>query len=235
MLQTLHTKQLIKSPSPMGSTQQFLDIEQIKDGVVMMKNGSLRSVLMVSSINFELKSLEEQDAIIAYYQDFLNSLDFPIQIFISSRKVNLKNYIEGLREVAQRQTNELLRLQTDDYISYISNLVTVTDIVNKTFYIVIPFSPVENQKSGIINKIFELFAPSKAATENKINFEVYKDQLWQRVEHVQYGLNGAGIRMIPLNTQELIELYYSLYNPKPVEKLGIAPVEQMAVNTSMYA
>ena len=235
MFQSLHAKQLIKSPSNMASTQQFLDIEQIKDGVVIMKNGSLRAILMVSSINFELKSLEEQDAIIAYYQDFLNSLDFPIQIFVSSRKVNLKNYIESLREIAQRQTNELLRLQTEDYIGYVANLVAVTDIVNKVFYIIVPFSPVENQKGGIINKAFELFAPSKAATENKVNFEVYKDQLWQRVEHVQYGLNGAGVRMIPLNTQELIELYYSLYNPKPVEKLGIAPVEQMAINTSLYA
>jgi len=235
MSEFLHSKKLIKNDSSAGSTQRFLDIEQIKDGAVILRNGSLRSVLMVSSINFDLKSLEEQDAIIAYYQDFLNSLDFPVQIFISSRKVNLKNYIEGLKEVCQQQTNELLRLQTEEYISYISNLVTVTDIVNKTFYIIIPFSPSENQKSGFINKAFEIFAPSKATTQDKANFELYKDQLWQRVEHVQYGLNGAGVRMIPLNTQELIELYYSLYNPRPMEKLGIAPVEKMAVNTSMYA
>lgn len=235
MSEFLHSKKLVKSDTSAGSTQQFLDIEQVKDGVVVLRNGSLRAVLMVSSINFDLKSLEEQDAIIAYYQDFLNSLDFPVQIFISSRKVNLKNYIESLKEICQQQTNELLRLQTEEYMSYVSNLVTVTDIVNKTFYIIIPFSPSENQKSGIINKALEIFAPSKASIQDKANFELYKDQLWQRVEHVQYGLNGAGVRMIPLNTQELIELYYSLYNPHPMEKLGIAPVEKMAVNTSMYA
>ena len=234
MPEVLHSKKLVKNKSQTVSTQSFLDIEEIKDGVVVLKNGSLRAVLMVSSINFDLKASEEQDAIIGTYQNFLNSLDFPIQIFISSRKTNLKPYVENLKRLSREQTNELLHLQMEDYIKYITDLTSKIDIVSKYFYIVVPFSPVESKKSSVKSRFVEFFAPKTTGQENKANFEIYKDQLWQRVEHIQYGLNGAGVRMVPLNTQELIELYYSLYNPGPVEKLGIAPVEEMAVNTSLY-
>jgi hypothetical protein len=233
--ESLHSSKLVKNKKTGQSTQSFLDIEQIKDGVVILKNGALRAVLMVSSINFDLKSADEQDAIIGYYQNFLNSLDFPVQIFINSRKVNLANYIKDLRILIQEQTNELLRLQMEDYINYITYITKETDIVNKKFYIVIPFSPVENKKSGIKEKIFELLSPkSTIRAKDKKSFEVYKDQLWQRVEHVQYGLNGVGIRMVALSTQELIELYYSVYNPREKERLGVASVEELAVNTSRF-
>ncbi|MBD3245184.1 MAG: hypothetical protein GF335_04285 [Candidatus Moranbacteria bacterium] len=235
MTEKLHSKDLIKNKKKSESTQKFLDIEEIKDGIVILKNGALRMVLMVSSINFELKSIEEQDAIISYYQNFLNSLDFPVQIQINSRKVNLNNYIAKLQKLSREQTNELLHLQMEDYIEYISNIGKMTDIVNKNFYIVVPFSPVENQKGTITQRIFEIFTPKRTIlSQNKKQFEVYKDQIWQRIEHIQYGLNGIGVRMIPLNTQELIELYYSIYNPDPIEKLGMAPVEKIAINTSLY-
>ncbi|MBD3238310.1 MAG: hypothetical protein GF332_01560 [Candidatus Moranbacteria bacterium] len=235
MPESLHSKKLIKQKNKAASTQQFLDIEEIKDGVVILKNGSMRMVLMVSSINFDLKSSEEQDAIVAYYQNFLNSLDFPVQIFISSRKVNLTNYVNSLKTLSREQPNELLRLQMQDYIKYITNISTMSDIVNKNFYIVVPFSPSENQKSTITEKIYAIISPRQAVQKQaKKNFEVYKEQIYQRAQHVQYGLNGAGVRMIPLNTQELIELYYSLYNPDPVERTGMAPVESLAVNTSLY-
>ena len=234
MPDSLHSKGLIKNKAGFSSTQGFLDIEEIKDGVVVLKNGSLRTVLMVSSINFDLKASEEQDAIIGTYQNFLNSLDFPLQIFISSRKINLKYYIENLKTLSKEQVNELLHLQMEDYIKYIADLTTKIDIVNKYFYVVVPFSPIENKKSGLKDRFVEMFAPKNAEKENKASFEIYKDQLWQRVEHVQYGLNGAGIKMVPLNTQELIELYYSIYNPGATESVGLAPVEEMAVNTSLY-
>lgn len=233
MEESLNNKSLVKEGAPTKSTQQFLDIEQIKDGVVVLKNGALRSVLMVSSINFDLKSIDEQDAIIYQYQSFLNSLDFPIQILISSRRINLKKYIASLKEISRKQTNEQLHLQTESYIQYISSMITVTNIVNKTFYIVVPFSPVENKKSSISEKFFEIFAPKKIEeAEDQKGFEVYKNQLWQRVEQVQYGLSGAGIRMVALGTQELIELYYSMYNPGSIEKLELAPVEDLAITTS---
>ena len=230
----LHSSALVKNKTKQGSTQSFLDIEQIRDGIILLKNGALRAVLMVSSINFDLKATEEQDSIVSVYQSFLNSLDFPLQIFISSRKINLKYYLEDLRSKTKEQTNELLRFQMEEYIKYIAELASKTNIISKYFYVVVPFSPSENQKGKVTDKIFEVFAPKNKAKEDQANFEVYKDQLWQRVEHVQYGLSNAGVRMVPLNTQELIELYYSLYNPGPVEKLDLAPVESMALNTSLY-
>ncbi len=236
MDQSLHSKNLIKENKQTGSTQQFLDIEEIKDGVVILKNGALRAVLMVSSINFDLKSSDEQDAIIYQYQSFLNSLDFPVQIFISSRKINLKHYIDELKSLSREQTNELLHLQMEDYIQYISNMAATINIVNKSFYIVVPFSPSENQKSKLKDHIFEIFSPEKATKKKrKESLEVYKDQLWQRVDLIQNGLTGTGLRLAILNTQELIELYYAIYNPGPIEKLELAPIEGMAVNTSLYA
>lgn len=228
----LHDSKLVKGPHKPPPTQQFLDIEEIRDGVVVLKNGGLRGILMASSINFDLKSTDEQDAIISYYQSFLNSLDFPVQITISSRRVNLKHYLEDLVQKSKEQTNELLHLQMEEYIRFIKGLVSMVDIVNKTFYIVVPFSPIESSKGGPVDKIKDLFAGGKevASKEKSANFEVYKDQLWQRVEHVQYGLNGAGVRMVPLNTQELIELYYSFFNPSPIEKLELVPMEKMALS-----
>lgn len=229
-MEKLNDQKLVRGPKKQTPTQQFLDIQEIKDGVVVLKNGTLRAVLMASSINFDLKSTDEQDAIIAYYQSFLNSLDFPVQIVVSSRRVNLKHYLEDLVQKSKEQTNELLHLQMEEYIRFIKGLVSMVDIVNKTFYIVVPFSPIESSKGGPVEKVKELFTGGKevASKEKSANFQVYKDQLWQRVEHIQYGLNGAGIRMVTLNTQELIELYYSFYNPSPIEKLELVPVEKMA-------
>lgn len=231
-MEKIHDPKLVKGPQNLPPTQQFLDIQEIRDGTVILKNGGLRAVLMASSINFDLKSTDEQDAIISYYQSFLNSLDFPIQIIMSSRRVNLKHYLEDLVQKSKEQTNELLHLQMEEYIRFIKGLVSMVDIVNKTFYIVVPFSPIESSKGGPIDKIKELFTGGKgvASKEKSANFEVYKDQLWQRVEHIQYGLNGAGIRMVTLNTQELIELYYSFYNPSPIEKLELVPMEKMALS-----
>ncbi len=231
-MEKLHDPKLVKGPQKPPPTQQFLDIEEIRDGVVILKNGGLRGVLMASSINFDLKSTDEQDAIISYYQSFLNSLDFPIQIVISSRRINLKHYLEDLVQKSKEQTNELLHLQMEEYIRFIKGLVSMVDIVNKTFYIVVPFSPIESSKGGPMDKLKDLFVGGGEvkSKEKNSNFEVYKDQLWQRVEHVQYGLNGAGVRMVPLNTQELIELYYSFFNPSPIEKLELAPMDKMALS-----
>lgn len=232
-MEKLHDSKLVKGPKGLPPTQQFLDIEEIKEGVVILKNGGLRSILMASSINFDLKSTDEQDAIISYYQSFLNSLDFPVQIIVSSRKVNLKHYLEDLTQKSKEQTNELLHLQMEEYIRFIKGLVSMVDIVNKSFYIVVPFSPMESSKGGPIDKIKELFVGGKDVNsrEKQANFQVYKDQLWQRVEHVQYGLNGAGVRMVTLNTQEIIELFYSFYNPSPIEKLELAPMDKMALSS----
>lgn len=209
-----------KKNSPDKSTQKHLEIESIRDSVVILKDGTLRSVLMASSINFDLKSTDEQDSIIYSYQNFLNSLDFPIQIQVSSRVLNITGYLNYLREFYQVQQNELLRSQTAEYMTFIQDLIAESNIVNKTFYIVIPFDPVE-RNDGLLDKLSSTFQPKSEIRYSKEDFEKYKTQLWQRVNGVMYGLKRSGVYMIPLNTQELVELFYRFYNPdsKPTESL----------------
>ena len=213
------TKSNIKN-KPETSTQKYLSIDTIQDSVVILKDGGLRAVLMTSSINFDLKSSDEQDAIIYAYQNFINSLDFPLQIQVSSSVLNITGYINYLSEFQQTQQNELLRLQIGEYSQFIQELVSEANIVNKTFYIVIPFDPIE-VKEGFLDKLSNAMNPKIAIRYSKEDFEKYKTQLWQRVNGVMYGLKRAGIYMTPLNTQELIELYYSFYNPdsRPTEYL----------------
>lgn len=205
------------------SSQKYLEISEIRDNVVVMKNGSLRAVLMVSSINFALKSIDEQDAIIYRYQSFLNSLDFSIQIVVNSRQLNIDTYLDVLREEEKKQTNDLLRMQISSYIEYINGLVKMANIVTKTFYIVVPFSLVESKGGSIKSKISSVTNASQIMASRE-SFEKYRDQLFQRVDHVVENLSGAGLRMTMLNTQELIELYYTVYNPESVEKKGLADV-----------
>lgn len=205
---------------PETSTQKYLAIDTIQDSVVILKDGGLRAVLMTSSINFDLKASDEQDAIIYAYQNFINSIDFPLQIQISSRTLNINGYLNYLSEFQQTQKNELLRLQVAEYSQFVKELVDGANIVNKTFYIVIPFDPVEI-KEGVFDKLSNAKNPKIAVRYKKEDFEKYKTQLWQRVNGVMYGLKRAGIYMTPLNTQELIELYYTFYNPDstPTESL----------------
>ncbi|MEA2097968.1 MAG: hypothetical protein U9P70_02745 [Patescibacteria group bacterium] len=207
------------------SVQKYLEIAEIKDGLVVMKNGSMKAVLMVSSINFALKSIDEQDAIIYHYQSFLNSLDFSVQIVINSRKLNLDNYLQILKDQEKKQMNELLRMQTSNYIEYIQGLVKMANIVSKTFYIVVPFS-VSESKGGALS-VLKGFGSSSKLMSSRTTFEKYKDQLFQRVDHVIENLSGTGLRMTMLNTQELIELYYNLYNPEISEKKGLADMADL--------
>ena len=206
------------------SSQKYLEISEIKDGIVIMKNGGMRAVLMVSSINFALKSIDEQDAIVYHYQSFLNSLDFSVQIVVNSRQLNLDNYLQILKDQEKKQLNELLRVQISSYIEYIQGLVKMANIVSKTFYVVIPFSSAES--AGGAMKAIMGGGSSKLLT-NRATFEKYKDQLFQRVDHVIENLSGTGLHMTLLNTQELIELYYNLYNPEISEKKGLADISDL--------
>ena len=207
------------------SAQKYLEIAEIKDGIVIMKNGSMKAILMVSSINFALKSIDEQDAIIYHYQSFLNSLDFSIQIVINSRQLNLDNYLQVLKDQEKKQMNELLRMQTSSYIEYIQGLVKMANIVSKTFYIVVPFS-VSEAKGGALS-VLKGSGSSAKLMSSRATFEKYKDQLFQRVDHVIENLSGTGLRMTMLSTQELIELYYNLYNPEISEKKGLADMADL--------
>lgn len=229
-MELLHSRKLTKQEAMGKAAQEFVDISEIKDGVVVLKNGTLRAVLMVSSINFDLKSTEEQEAIVANYQNFLNSLDFPVQIVVSSRKLDINPYIAMLDEKEKEQPNELLRFQIVEYRNFVKQMVDASEIMTKSFFIVIPFALTEGRKEGFIDRIRTALNPKQAILEKKMEFENYKNQLWQRVDHIMAGLGGTGIRMAPLSTEELIELYYNAYNPGVTENTDVINAEELNIS-----
>lgn len=209
-----------KTPINPNSTQNNLQIAEIRDGIVIMSDGSFRSVVMAKSINFDLMSGQEREAVEYSYQSFLNSLYFPIQIFIRSQKVDIGPYIEKLDKIRSEHDNMLLALLMDDYINYIDQISAQTNIMDKHFYIVIPYLPVAEStrplasSKNLFDGIFKLL--NNAQTHVVINeghLEDAKNELRNRVQAVLGGLMQCGVQALPLDTQELIELYYDTYNP----------------------
>lgn len=204
-----------------NSTQNTLHIAEIRDGIVIMNDGSYRAVVMAKSINFDLMSSEEQESTEYGYQGFLNSLYFDIQIFVRSQRVDLQPYIEKLDKIRTEHDNMLLALLMDDYIGYIDQLATQTNIMDKKFYIIIPYSPnAGNPKQAIAQSknfftgIVDLFNKTEShVVINEAELTKAKDELRNRVQAVLGGLQQCGIQALPLDTQELIELYYDTYNP----------------------
>lgn len=204
------------------TTQDFLEMKQIRDGVVILKNNMIRGVLMVSSTNFALKSTEEQNSIIYQFQNFLNSLDFSCQIICQSRKLNITGYIDKLKEMEKRQTNELLKLQTSEYWKFINKLIESQDILIKKFFVVVPYSSIET--TG-------LMIPGKRDVElTEDIFHRSKDQLLQRMEFIALGLRRCGLRSVPLTTVELIELFWSLHHIKEAEAGYYPEVPEELIN-----
>ncbi len=202
-----------------NSTQQFVEIDKIKDGIITLKNGGLRSVVMVAGLNFELKSEEEQDIIISSYQDFLNSLDFSVQIMIHSRKLNIENYLQKMEEIKVKEPNELLKNQIDEYITFIRDFVKQNEIMTKNFFVVIPYegAGLKEAKKGIMSMLS--FGKKKDnKKEQQESFDQQMSQLRQRIDQVLAGLERIGLRSVVLNDDELVELYYNLYNPETIEK-----------------
>lgn len=207
-----------KQKIPTVSTQDFLAFSEIHEGIVITKTGELRVVLMASSINFSLKSEQEQTAIVYAYQSFLNSLSFPIQIMMQSRRLDLTKYLDKLKQTAEVQTNELLRAQTVDYRDYIERLIKVANIMDKKFYVVISYLPPVNtqiKKSGLFSR--------KSQNTNSIQitpaqFATYKQEITQRIQVIQSGLGSIGVRTATLNTQQVVELLYGIYNPEEAAK-----------------
>lgn len=205
----------------MTSTQDFLEIDQIREGVIILKNKALRAVMMVSSLNFALKSEEEQSAIIYQFQSFLNSLDFSVQIVVQSRKLNITGYLDKIKELEAKQTNELLKTQTAEYRQFIEDIITGAppagkygEIMSKSFYVVIPFTLLETK--GI--SPLQILKSPKAPVLTEEDFQRCKQQLWQRMEFVALGLRRCGLQAVPLTTPELIELFWGLHHPKQAEK-----------------
>lgn len=207
-------------PSNPNSTQNTLQIAEIRDGIMIMNDGSYRSVIMVKSINFDLMSQQEQEAVEFSYQGFLNSLYFPVQIFIRSQKVDLQPYIDKLDKIRSEHDNMLLALLMEDYISYIDQLGQQTNIMDKKFYIVVPYFPhVDVQKAlsqskNFFSGVFSLFnSKDQHVVINEEELEKAKTELRNRVQAVLSGLVQCGVQGLPLDTQELIELMYDTYNP----------------------
>lgn len=198
-----------------GSTQDFLEIDSIKEGLVILKDRSVRGVLMVSSLNFALKSDEEQQATIYQFQNFLNSLDFSAQILIQSRRLNLTGYLEKLDNLASAQTNELLQKQTVDYKNFIEELIKGGSIMTKNFFVAVPFTLIETLPLSDQGNVFQRIKVTGSLSDEQI--QRMKIQLWQRMEFVALGLKRAGLQVVPLNTQELIELFWSWHHPAEAE------------------
>lgn len=203
-----------------NSTQNALQIAEIRDGIVIMNDGSYRAVVMVKSINFDLMSPQEQEATEYAYQGFLNSLYFPIQIFIRSQKVDLQPYVEKLDKIRTEHDNMLLALLMDDYIGYIDQLALQTNIMDKKFYIAVPYEPAVGpdkaltQSKNFFTGFVELFSKNENhVVINEPDLMKAKDELRNRVQAVLGGLQQCSIQGLPLDTQELIELYYDTYNP----------------------
>jgi len=200
------------------TTQDFVPIREVRDGVLVLKDGSMRAVLMTSSINFALKSEDEQGAIIFQFQQFLNSLNFSVQIFIQSRRLDIRPYIAMLEAREKEQINDLMRIQIKEYIDFIQTFTERTNIMTKSFYIVVPYSPptldIKQRKAS------NPFA-SKKTREMNMNtedFEEARSQLEQRIAVVRQGIVRSGIRAVQLGTEEVIEIFYRLFNPGDVEK-----------------
>lgn len=209
---------LDKAKKNPNSTQNSLQIAEVRDGIVIMNDGSFRSVLMVKSINFDLMSPEEREAVEFAYQGFLNSLYFPIQIFIRSQKVDLTPYLQKLDKIRSEHENMLLALLMEDYITYMDGLAAETNIMDKKFYVIIPYYPSQDVQKALDagKKIFGSFGEKKKPQHvviNEADLEKGKAELRNRVQAVLNGLLQCGIQGLPLDTQELIELYYDTYNP----------------------
>jgi len=196
----------------MLSTQDFLEFDQIRNGIIILKNKGLRSILMVSSLNFALKSGEEQNAIIYRFQNFLNSLDFSCQILIQSRRLNIIGYLDKLGDIEKKEENELLKIQIAEYRKFIENIMKGGTIMQKTFYVVIPFSIMEAQTASKKRKL------PKIPTLTEETFQRCKNQLLQRVEFTVLGLRTCGLQSIPLSTLEIAELFWSLHHPLEAER-----------------
>jgi len=207
------------------AAQDFVPIKEIRDNVVILKDGTIRMLLMASSINLALKSNDEQMAILMQFQSFLNSLEFSTQIFIQSRRLDIRPYLLLLEERFHEEMNELLKIQIREYIGFVKTITQSTNIMNKMFIIVVPYAPPksvtsETSSSGGIASFFGQkkggrAAPSAGAVEA---FEEAKSQLEQRAGVISQGLARTGVRVVPLGTEELTELYYRLFNPGEAEK-----------------
>lgn len=206
------------------ATQNFVPIKEVRNGVIILKDGGLRAVLIASSINLSLKSGEEQMAILNQFQSFLNGLDFHTQIVIQSRRLDIRPYLLTLESRLKEQTEPLLKIQTKEYIDFIRSFTDEVNIMTKTFFIVVPYSPsVIKSKNGLLDSMIGGGAPKKQIEDTKkaldmASFEEKRSQLEQRINVIISGLGGIGIRSSQLMTDEVVELFYKTFNPGDISQ-----------------
>lgn len=207
-------------PKTSSASQDFVAIKDIRDGVVILKGGQLCSILLASSVNFALKSTDEQQAILQQFQTFLNTLDFSLQVYIQSRRLNIEPYLALLATRESLQDNDLMRIQLREYIEFIRTFTSEVDVMSKNFFVVVPYTPTP---INITNSLTSLFtgSPTKIAAPLDQQFEEHRTQLEQRVTLVAEGLSGMGVRTVPLTNDDLVELFYHIYNP--TDPTGKAP------------
>ena len=205
--------------APSKTTQDFVPIKEIRDGVVILQDGSLRGLLLVSSLNFALKSEDEQTSILLQFQSFINALDFSVQIFIQSKKLDIRPYIALLEDRYREQTTELMKIQTREYIEFIRTFVENSSIMTKSFFAVVPYSPVALTISkNPISNLFGKKSKAEVKTESDADFEEAHTQLEQRMAVVAQGLTQCGLHVAELGTEEVVELFYKIFNPGETEK-----------------
>ena len=204
------------------ATQSFVPLKEVREGIVILKDGSLRALLMASSINLALKSQEEQEAVIGQFQNFLNSLEFSVEFFVESRGLDIRPYIALLEERYTAELDDLMKIQIREYASFIKDFTQRSNIMTKNFFIVVPYDPaMVSRGTGSIASTFSAFLPGKGGVSGTLaneQFEQYRSQLEQRVAVIEQGLVRTGVRVVGLGTEEVIELFYKLFNPGELEK-----------------
>ena len=217
-------------PKETFSSQSLISLQQIRKGVIILKNGSLRSVLEVSGINFDLKSEEEQSSVLVSWRNLINNLDFPLQVVAHSRRVNIETYLNFLQERIGKETNNLLKLQGEDYYTFIKGLVTGNNIMKKKFYVIVPYDPIMIKPKTALSQISEAYktllnlkhqAFSVTIPLSDENFNQHYQQLIIRQNNIITNLTRMGLRSRPLTTKELIELFFNSYNPEAFERESI--------------
>ena len=202
------------------TTQDFIPIQEIRDGVIILKSGGMRAIVLATSLNFALKSSDEQGSIMMQFQNFLNSLDFPVQITIQSKKLDIRPYLALLEDRYKEQVTELMKIQVREYIEFIRTFVESTSIMRKSFFVVVPYDPPSISAGN--NPLSNIFGKKKTAAETTKSgndlFKEYRTQLEQRVSVVEQGLVRCGIRAAELGTEEVVELFYKIFNPGDTEK-----------------
>lgn len=225
----MKNKKAAAKKTSMPAAQRFLAVSEIKQDTLIMKDGTLRAILLVSSINFALKNEDEQNAIVSAYVSFLNGLDHPLQVVIQSRELYIKPYIDDLLKREREQTNELLRAQIADYRSFVSELVEMGEIMSKNFYVVVPYDPLSNKQKSFWSRLGEAFHPAVTVKLKAERFSKRKYDLDQRVRQVESGLRGIGLEVVRLDTQSLVEVLYSTYNPDIALTERLAPMDRMQI------